>query len=139
MDNFTEGTDFTQINIPDGFTRSSFTGAKVTPSGAGRQFDYRIEARFYRALAQGVHATLAEANLVDKFFMSPRHTAGSGAVFERYYMIVYFGTNSHMSFTDADGNQQSYCKGIVAPRMDTVWVNRTQNFLLKINWASVWS
>ena len=89
LDNFTLGTDYVEINIPRGFTRNSFIGALVTPSGAGRSFDERNATRFYRVLQRGIQTTLTNANLIDKFAMSDRHTSGASATFKRYYLIVY--------------------------------------------------
>lgn len=137
LDNFTEGTDYVEFNIPRGFTKTSFTGALVTPMGGGKSFDLRFAARFYRVLAIGIQTSLANVNLVDKFIMSDEHVTG-GSSFKRYYLIVYFGTNSHLEFTDASDNRKSYCKGIIlsAP---AIWVDSdSSNFNLKINWQSVW-
>ena len=121
-----------------GFTRNSFTGAIVTPSGAGKSFDDRNAARFYKALQRGFQTTLANANLVDKFVMDDRHTSGATATFKRYYMIVYFGTNAHLEFTDGSNARKSYCRGIVLS-VATQWIESDSlNFLLRINWESVW-
>ena len=138
LDNFTEGTDYVTINIPRGFTRNSFTGAIVTPTGAGKSFDERNAARFYRVLQRGIQTTLTNANLIDKFVMSDRHTSGASATFKRYYLIVYFGTNSHLEFTDGSDARKSYCKGIII-NMATIWLDSDSlNFLVRINWNSVW-
>ena len=137
LDNYTEGTDYIELNIPRGFTKTPFTGVLITPMGGGKTFDLRFAARFYRALTQGIQTSLANVKLVDKFIMSDRHTSG-GDAFKRYYLIVYFGTNSHLEFTDASDNRKSYCKGIVlsAP---AVWIeSEPLTFIQKINWQSVW-
>lgn len=138
LDHWTEGLDYVSIDIPMGFTRNSFTGALVTPSGGGRSFDKRTAARFYKMLQRGIQTTLANANLIDKFAMSDRHTSGSIAIFKRYYMIAYFGTNAHLEFTDDSDNRKSYCKGIILS-VATVWRESDNlNFIVKINWDSVW-
>lgn len=138
LDNFTLGTDYVEINIPKGFTRAGFTGAVVTPSGGGRSYDERSATRFYRALQRGFQTTLANANLIDKFVMSDRHTSGASATFKRYYLIVYFGTNLHVEFTDGSDNRKSYCKGIVIS-ISTLWLESDNlNFIVRINWESVW-
>ena len=139
LDNYAgkEGIEYIELNMPKGFTRTSFTGALVTPMGGGKSFDLRFAARFYRALTQGIQTSLAKVNLVDKFIMSDEHVTG-GNSFIRYYLIVYFGTNSHLEFTDASDNRKSYCRGIIlsAP---AVWIESDYtNFILKINWQSVW-
>ena len=130
--------DYVSVNIPRGFTRNSFTGAVVTPSGAGKSFDQRNATRFYKLLQSGFQTSLANANLIDKFAMSDRHVSGATAVFKRYYAIAYFGTNNHLEFTDADDNRKSYCRGIII-RVATQWVSSdTLNFIVRINWDSVW-
>lgn len=131
---------YVQIPLPDGFSISDFTGAVVTASGSARSFDLRNERRFTRALARGVITSLANANLVANFVMIPRHTRGDIATFERYYLIGYFGVNAHVGFMDANGTQQSYCKGIVSPSIVRQWIeSNSLNWLLRINWESVWS
>jgi len=115
-----------------------FTGAIVTPSGAGKSFAKKDERRFYKALDRGIQTSLANFNLIDKFVMSPQHTSGASAIYIDYYMIVYFGTNSHVKFTDANGNQQSYCKGIIIGAIGR-WIDTDSlNFQVRINWDSEW-
>lgn len=138
LDNFTEGTDYVEINMPEGFFVTGFSGAIVTPSGAGKSFDKRGEARFYRALSRGVSTSIANGNLVDKFITSPRHTSGASATFVRYYLIVYLGTNSHFEFTDADGNRKSYCRGIALSVIRQWFAKDPANVMVRVNWDSVW-
>lgn len=70
--------------------------------------------------------------------MSARHTSGASAVFVRYYLIVYFGTNLHLEFTDSDDSRKSYCRGIVKSA-STQWLDSTSLvFMVRINWDSVW-
>ncbi len=89
-------------------------------------------------LQRGFQTTLANANLVDKFVMSDRHTSGAIAVFKRYYAIFYFGINSHLEFTDPDSNIKSYCRGI-ALSVTIVWLQSDSlKFIVRFNWASVW-
>ena len=138
LDNFTEGLDYITIPFPLGLTKNSFTGAKVTPSGAGKSFDLRNAKRFYKILQRGFQTSLANANLIDKFAMSDRHTSGASAVFKRYYSIAYFGINSHWEFTDGDDNRKSYCKGIII-NVVTQWLESdSKKFIVRINWDSVW-
>ena len=70
--------------------------------------------------------------------MSDRHTSGASAVFKRYHMIVYFGTNSHLEFTDADDNRKSYCRGIIITVVTQWTESNSLIFLVRINWDSVW-
>lgn len=138
LDNFTLGLDYVVMDVPVGFTRNSFTGALVTPSGGGKSFDQRNATRFYKVLQRGFQTTLANANLIDKFVMSDRHTSGTFAIFKRYYLIVYFGINSHVEFTDGNDNRKSYCRGIVVS-LAIQWLDiDSVNFIVRINWDSVW-
>lgn len=126
------------LKLPKGFSRNGFTGAIVTPTGGGKSYDQRTATRIYKALQRGIVSTLAEANLADKFVMSDRHTSGASAVFKRYYLIAYFGTNAHFEFTDPNDNRKSYCKGIVISIV-TQWLeSNSLQFLVRINWDSVW-
>ena len=138
IEQFTEGLTYCQINIPKGFEVMSNTGIVVTPSGAGKSYDDRDARRFYQALQRGIATSLANANLVDKFAMSDRHTSGASAIFHRYHMIVCFGTNSHLEFTDANDVRQSYCKGVILSVARQWLQSKTPNFLVKIHWDSVW-
>lgn len=127
------------MNVPKGFTKNAFTGALVTPTGGGRSFDKRSAMRFYKLLQRGIQTTLANANLVDKFAMSDRHTSGDDfTVFKRYHLIAYFGTNNHLEFTDGNDVRQNYCKGIIL-QVAIQWLG-TDNlrFMVRINWDSVW-
>lgn len=138
LDNFTEGTDFVSLPFPLGLTRTSFTGVIVTPTGSGKSHDQRNATRFYKVLQRGFQTTLANANLVDKFAMSDRHTSGAIATFKRYYLIFYFGTNSHIEFTDGSDNRKSYCRGIIIS-VATQWIeSNSLKFMVIINWDSVW-
>ncbi|KKL17470.1 hypothetical protein LCGC14_2485220, partial [marine sediment metagenome] len=89
---------------------------------------------------RGIATSLTNANLVANFFMLPRHTSGSSAIFNEYYLIGYLGVDAHIKFMDANGTQQSYCKGIVLSAIRQ-WNpgNDPINWLLRINWESVWS
>lgn len=124
--------------MPEGFSTTGFTGAIVTPSGAGQSYDKREARRFYKALERGISTSIANGNLVDKFVMSDRHTTGASATFVRYYLIAYFGTNSHLEFTDHNDVRQSYCKGIVIS-ITRQWFSRDpQNIMVRLKWDSVW-
>lgn len=136
--NFTEGIHYIQIDIPRNFTRVSQTGIVVTPSGAGKSFAERNESRFYRALQRGIQTSLANANIIDKFVMAPRHTSGAIGIYKDYYLIVYFGTNLHLEFTDSDGTPRSYCKGVIL-KATTVWIDsESLIFLVRFQWESEW-
>jgi hypothetical protein len=138
LDQYTEGTDYIQMKIPQGFTRTGNTGIIVTPMVGGKSFDLRPETRLYKILNVSVEGSLADANLIDGFAMSERHTSGASATFEAYYLVVYFGANSHLEFTDASGNKKSYCAGRII-NVSTTWNESANlNFNIRINFASVW-
>lgn len=136
--NFTEGLDFIALDIPRGFSRTAITGAIVTPSGAGKSYDKRSAKRFYRALNRGIQTSLANVNLVDKFVMSDRHTSGASGTFKRYYLIVFFGSNLQLKFTDGSDTPQLYCRGIIKSVVTTWMDTKSLVFRLSINWDSVW-
>ena len=138
LDNFTEGVDYVEINMPEGFAVTGDTGAIVTPSGAGKSYDQRSARRFYKALQRGIATSIANSNLVDKFAMSDRHTSGASATFVRYFMICYLGVNSHLEFTDPNDNRKSYCRGIILNCVRQWFSRDPANILLRINWDSVW-
>lgn len=138
IEQFTEGLTYAQINIPRGFTVNSITGIIVTPSGAGKSYDERNASRWYRVLERGMQTSLANANIIEKFAMSDRHISGASAVFVRYFMIIYFGTNAHVEFTDPNDNRKSYCRGVILA-LSRQWIDSNSLvFLIRINWDSVW-
>lgn len=138
LDQYTEYTEYIALQLPKRFAVRGKTGAIVTPSGAGESYDKRKEERFYNTILQGVMGTRTQANGADQFLMSSRHTSGASAVFTRYHLILYFGTNDHIKFTDANGTQQSYCTGIVTD-WEIVWLDvRNQVSVLRLNFWSVW-
>jgi len=141
LDNYTEGTDYCEIDFPIKFDKRGITGAKVPPSpGGGITADERDKARYYVVNFVGTISTRAKALLIDKFLMSNDHTSGEFAVFKRYHMIFYYGTNDHEQFTDANSARKSYCTGIVAPDFNIQWdvskpLNKNINFIFKSVWA----
>ena len=138
LDGLTEGIDYLSLIIPEMTAQRGKTGAIVTPSGAGESYDKRKEERFYNTIVTGIEQGRTRAGLVDKFFMSPRHTSGASATFKRYHLIHYFGTDDHVLFTDANGTQQSYCTGIVTD-YELRWVSiKNQLFVVRSNFWSVW-
>lgn len=71
--------------------------------------------------------------------MSDRHTSGASAVYKTYYLIIYHGVDDHIKFTDADGNQKSYCKGEVSPLYKTIWTeSKNQIATIMFIFRSVW-
>jgi hypothetical protein len=134
----TEGTHYCKLEMPMGFQKNFVTGVKVIDMVGGKSVDTRWQKRAYQVLANGIETSYSNANTIDKFVMSDRHTAGDTATFKRYYLVGYFGTNNHVLFTDASGTQQSYCKGIIT-NGSISWVGRApQTAIVKLNFRSIW-
>lgn len=140
LDQFTEGTYYCQIPLPKGAKNRAHTGLFVEDTGGGgMSYVFRSERKGYQNLLRGLQTSLANAMLIDKFLMSDRHTAGATATFNDYYLVMYFGVNNHWLFTDNNNTQKSYCLGVV-PNFDISWNGTSDylNFLVDINWRSVW-
>jgi len=137
LTDYTEGTEYVKLEIPQNFQKAFNTGIRVSDMVGGKSYDIRWMKRFYQLLAKGIETSVANADLIEGFIMSNRHTAGDSATFVRYYLIVYFGVNTHLKFTDASGNRQSYCKGVVLGGIINVIM---ANFyaIIQITFRSVW-
>ena len=138
LDQYTEGTEYCKIEIPQNWKVSFYTGISVSDVGSGLSYDLRNAKRGYKAYTKGIQTSVANAKLIDQFFMSDRHTSGATATYKKYYMIIYFGVNDHWLFTDHNGTQKSYCKG-VALGGDINWIDaRSLTCSITIHWRSVW-
>ena len=138
LDNFTEGIDFCQFNFPMKMMKRGKTGAKVTVTSSGKSYDARKAARFYNAIVTGKTEGRAPAYLIENFLMSDRHTSGASATFERYYLVIQYGTTDQEPFRDSFDNIQKYCKGICTD-WEIVWSEPNHvNMDVRINWWSVW-
>ena len=146
LDNFSvgnnseEGKGYVKIQIPKNIQKAFNTGIRVSDMVGGKSYDIRWQKRFYQTMARGIETSIANADLIEEFIMSDRHTAGDSATFKRYYMIVYFGVNIHLKFTDASGNRQSYCRGVVLGGIMN-WIDKGKadlTAIIQINFRSVW-
>ena len=144
LDNFSvgnnseEGVGFCKIEFPQQFKKNFTTGIIVQDVSGAISFERRWEKRAYAVLSRGINTTRANADLVEKFLTMPRHTAGSLSTYNFYYLIIYFGVNDHVPFTDQDGNRKSYCKGVVTSG-SLLWnEKKTLIYTLSLNWRSVW-
>ena len=135
---FTEGTHYCKLQIPKQFIKNFSTGAKVETGSGGNQFDERSAMRAYTLMAEGIEASVANADLVEQFCMSERHTSGVVGTFFRYYLIIRFAASSYVKFTDSGGTRRDYCKGIILNGA-VIW-NKSKPLVetVKLNWASVW-
>jgi len=139
LDLFTEGTDYCKIEMPKTWRKDFFTGIQISDSGGGESFDYRDERRGYRLLTQGLTTSRSNGEKVGEFIMAPRHTSGASATYHEYYLIIYFGVNDHVMFTDGSGNRKSYCLGAVTPNGSMIWNESTPSiYTIKLNWRSKW-
>lgn len=141
LDPYVEGTHYCKILIPKGWRIIGHTGTLVTTLGGSVQYSQRSAKRWYSGGANGILTTIANANLMDKFFMSDRHTSGASATFEPYYLIPYHGLNSSNlvpKFTDHTNTQRAYCL-IEALDFQRGWVD-VENLIEKVNirFVSVW-
>ena len=145
LDNFSvgnnseEGKGYCKLKIPRNIQKAFDTGRIVTDLIGGVSVDQRWQRRAYGMNLNGIEASIAEADLIGEFFMSNRHTAGSTSTFKQYYLIIYFGVNTHIKFTDHNGNRQSYCKGVVL-KGSIIWnMGESLRYSLKLNFRSTWS
>jgi len=138
LTNYTEGTEYCKIEMPELFRQDFFTGIIVYDVGGGSSFDMKYEKRAYKVLASGLPTTRANGDLVSNFCMIPRHTSGVSTTYHTYYLIFYFGVNDHLPFIDGSGNTKSYCKGVVT-NGSKIWDKSNPHlYTLKLNWRSVW-
>lgn len=105
---FTEGTDYVTCKIPIMWNKKFWIGAQITDSGGGKTYDLRWNRRGYLITFHGIETSRVNADLIEQFIMSDRHTVGSTATFKRYHLIIYHGVNDHVQFTDASGNRKGY-------------------------------
>ena len=86
----------------------------------------------------GLPTSRSNGDKIANFCMLPRHTSGVEAIFKKYYLIFYFGTNDHLPFIDAAGNIKSYCAGAVI-NGSKIWdKSNPLLYTMKINWKSIW-
>lgn len=137
LDNFIETTEYCSVEIPESFKKAFKTGARVTDVAGGKSWDLRLANRAYAVLARGIMTSIVNADKIDEFMMSDRHTTG-GDLFKRYYLICHFGVNDQLKFTDAESVRQLYCKGIVVGGSIDWKSSDNLNAKARLNWRSVW-
>lgn len=135
---FTEGTDYCKLQFPNNFQVPFGTGAVINTGSSGNQYMNISARRFYKFLADGIEASIANANTIDQFIMSNRHTSGVIGTRKWYYLVIRFAASSYVKFTDGGGTQRDYCKGIIVDGV-RVW-NKAKPLIMKIhiNFGSVW-
>ena len=140
--NFTEGTHYCKIELPQQHQKSFVTGIFITDSGAGTSYDYRSNRYSYTLQGRGLVTSKANAALVDKFVMNARHTASATASYFEYYMIIKYATadadTSYEMFTDNAGTQRRYCKGAILNGNFTWNQINPLNMQVVLNFKSKW-
>lgn len=139
--NFTEGTHYCKFKWPKGWRVMGKTGTVVTTLGGSIQYSLRSAKRYYIGGCNGIVTTIANANLMDSFIMSDRHTSGASATFKPYYLICYHGLNSSNlvpKFTDHNSTQRAYCRCEIID-WQRVWADVEHNWeKVNIKFVSVW-
>lgn len=136
-----EGKGYCRLRYNQQWRITGMTGSKITTLGGSVQYSRRKNDRYYVVMANGVVISIGNANLINEYIMSDRHTSGSSAVFKPSYLILYHGLNSSSlvpKFTDHENNQRAYCLGEVI-QFTRGWLD-VRNSLMSINikFASVW-
>lgn len=136
--NYTEGTEYIKLEIPQKYKIQFKTGIQVSDSGAGSSFDRRSARRAYLMLGNGIETSRSNAATVRNFFMLDRHTSGNSTVFKRYYLIIKYNTTDYETFIDASSTSRDYCKGVVLDG-ETNWDETEASVAtVRLNWRSVW-
>ena len=136
--NFTEGTDYVKLQMPSQYKKNFFTGVVVKSGSGGNEYDLRSARRWYKILTQGIETSKTNADLIESFCMSERHTSGLTTTFVRYYLIIRESSTVYVKFTDSGGTRRDYCKGIVLGG-DVTWTkSRSLVAVIKLDFRSVW-
>lgn len=139
LDAMTEGTEYCKIELPKRWVKTFRTGITVTDAGGGTSFEHRASIRGYSLLSEGLKTSIANANLVEQFFMIDRHTSGSDAIFKGYYLVVKFATSSYAEFKDASASaMKEYCPIRVISGSSTWDENSPQSMTIRLNTRSKW-
>ena len=138
LTNFTEGTEFCKLEIPQRWRKQFSTGIVVTDAGGGTSFDFRSAKRGYTLLSEGVESSTTNADLVEKFFLIDRHTSGASATFKEYFMVIINDTAGYVTFIDASNAVKTFCP-VRASGGEIVWnENSSQTVIFRVNVRSVW-
>ena len=137
LTSYTEGTEYCKLPLPRRIQKSFTTGIQVMDPGGGTSVQVNWQKKVYQVLAEGIETSVANANTVEKFFMTEAHTI-SDTTYKDYYLVCKFGTNSYIDFTDDSGNRKQYCKGAVLTGMCT-WVQESPlTMVVSLQWRSIW-
>lgn len=139
--NFTEGTHFFKIEKPLSYSITSMTGSKITTIGGALQYSFRENKRYSVIIVNGKVTTISNANLINKFVHTDRHTSGASATFVPYYAILYNGLNASTlvpTFIDHNNTERAYCLGEII-QCTRNWIHTdNERMTINIKFASVW-
>ncbi len=134
--NSVEGLGYCKFNFPMKFVKRGKTGMIPSTSGGGVSTSNRTGNKFYNAIIMGTTETRAAGYLIDRFLFEDRHFVPSPTTFEKYYLIIYYGTNDHEPFTNIGNSRLSYAPGIVTD-FEIAWQEEKHiNLNVRLNWWS---
>jgi len=137
LDAMTEGTEYCKLEIPQRWRKKFITGIIVTDATT-TTFDYRTGRKGYSILAEGIETSVANADLVEKFFLIARHISGASATFKNHYMIIRFGTSNYATFIDNSDGVKEYCP-IRCSGGEVIWEESSpQRALVRLQVRSIW-
>jgi hypothetical protein len=117
LDNFTEGTDFCQLKIPQRTTQRGYTGILIQDASGGAGFMTRSYRRGYLVTIMSNELFETEAYLIDKFIMNDRHVATSTSTYTNYYLVICRDQDDtsygYAKYTNSAGSQVNYLKGAI--------------------------
>ena len=136
LTSFTEGTEYCKIELPQNWKKRFTTGIVVTDSGGGTTFSYNTGRRGYSILSQGLKTSVANADLVEKFFMIPAHVSG---VITNYYMVIIITATVFATFINAAGTSKNYCP-VVCTSGEVNWSESEPiNAMIRLQVRSIWT
>ena len=133
---FTEGTEYCKIEIPKRWKKGFHTGIIVTDSGGGTTYSYNTGRKGYNILPMGLETSVANADLVEKFFMISAHNTG---VITNYYMVIIFTATVFATFVNAADASKDFCP-VVCIGGDVSWSEaEPQIATVRLQVRSIWT
>ena len=133
---FTEGTEYCSIELPKNWKKRFSTGIIVTNSGGGTTFSYNTGRRGYSILSRGLETSVANAELVEKFFMISAHNTG---VITNYYMVIPFSATDFATFINAADASKDFCP-VVCTGGEVIWDGeKPKNAMVRLQVRSIWT
>ena len=104
--NFTEGEDYCKMDFPFRFTKTFYTGLKITDLANATSFIMKKGKRGYLFNAQGKCYSKASADYIDEMLMRNEHV--KAADYEDYYLVLVHAATVYEKFTDHSGTRRDY-------------------------------